>query len=1589
MGFNLNAAREQFTDEEIARKLSSVHGFDMDGAIASDPKKFTPSFIAEKLSTLPTPDSLTAPQEPPVPPPGVSFLSVPEPEVSIRPDKPTLPNIPLSNEEEFQRQFISRATRIGRNPDPDDPRHFYNARAAFDAGVDIEGADHLPSEFKKPGHPSEFKSIKDNSDASYADLFHTDPSEFVSTITGETATREQFDEAFRGRLPFIIEDFLDKVITDPQGLPRPRTIEEGLKRFTDRDIDQIATDASNIAARAAFPLFVYGIGSTAVGTFNVLRSPFRELSPTAKFSEKFGRAVVESGRKMFRLRMSRPAEKILTDLANDKITRAEAARLGGKLKEAGDRRLFDKLVEQSKGPQPEPGQFLNAGDTGVVKGAGFQPPATVQDIKPPPPVKIDPIPPAVTMPVTPEPVATLPGEPKPVKIRAKKIKVPGKPKKTFNPDTDTLIDFVRKRGGLSTGGSLRGELIDKFSIKEGFGLLNNKTGLTPDRMREAAQEAGFLGLETDSDLLRKLESDVFAKKNKLTNSRIFHPNKTFTDDELIKAEDDFYEGLAGSVDNPIEDNLLSGDGIFADLSAPGAKKPPRMTQAGMVSAKNRGITPRWLELPEMVELAERVSGGKIPRVKKELRKFGGQARGQFNSKTGEITFRADIFEDIEQATSTVAHEIGHMVDWLPEEDIARGNILGRIASLKKFMKGNFQTLASNQVIRDQLKALSLQWRPLPQNPSRALLQNRNSSAELYGDAISVLLNDPVRLRVDAPDFYDGFFEFLDKKPEVRATYDDIQNRINSGTVMDDRVERLRDSFVEADKLYDKELQEPKWLDQLKTAFVDVNHTIIKEVKNAGESNVPAGENPRYKLEEMAYTGAEVEAYLSGFSNRVLKPLKAAGLDLLDLGEYQFQRRVASERSEIANPLGWNKKNSIERLFEMREQMTPDQFRVLEGSAAAFWDNRNEMLVSKILDSGIFSPELNAKIADNVNYVTFDVAKFMEQQHGRTAGAKIYKQVGTLQKITNPLTATLLKDTSLIASINRNIAAESVVSFLQKFSPDQIRDADRIKGFFQKPKDPKEGLILFQKGGDLQGFYVNKFISDSFDINPYEGNFIGKTLRATAVPFRTIFTEINPGFWMFNIHRDFFRAATNLPKANIVKFLPEYIGGIKPAFRSAFGIPDGVVNDMLKGKMLISIADFRNASSEDVQVEKLLKRFSIVPKTWDNKVIRPFGKVFHFMQNVGRGIERTTKVASFNYLKKHYPDLTQEEIGHIVRTQGGSPDFMRLGTQYPIYNNALLFTNAMKEGYRGDYEAMANNPTEFWWKKTKYSIIPKLLMFAAGLGMLGDDNKEIMDKTSEYDKSNYHIIPFGLTPSGKAVIMRVPVDEGARLIGGITWKSLNLNKAGQIQNMFDYMAGQAPTLNPAIDAVVAAVQYASGRNPYDAFRGRYAIPETVFEAGGQRAHIAFAKWLANKSGGSIVYRFNTNNAEKIKTELEEVLGLPLVNNIVGRFIKVTDQGLREQLREAKQEVRVQNAEDILLAREALAKIVNNEDLNDDDILALATKPDIMDRNILTMLSRRHGWVFAEALLTARSVAERVAVLEKMESLEKRKEPKENQ
>ena len=1169
-----------------------------------------------------------------------------------------------------------------------------------------------------------------------------------------------------------------------------------------------------------------------------------------------------------------------------------------------------------------------------------------------------------------------------------------------------------------------------------------------------------------------------------------------------------------------------------------------------------------LRLPELVRLAEKLMQGQLPQVVLKFRKA--TTRGMFIPGHPEMMkIRADLFKDPAQAKLVLAHEIGHLIDWLPSKEMGRGNILGRIATLRRYLKRTLphhpgapgelteedrrrlrleakrlleagkgrtklidemitkelpitpddvlaiwnaiekakllspklyayiatlntaakkllvkaalkgrvpsevqrfakkiqeptgrkievpeelpeKTIAEKYArlveeeirrrqlwvateIREELIRLTHLWKPFDAAADPKYTAYRYSSNELYADALSVLLNSPQMLRRMAPKFYEAFFSWLDTKPEFRDEYNEIQYLIRSGEIDRERTMSIYRMFDDGnDKYYElmkKDWDRSNFWDNLKRDTFDAYHYLLKDIKRVGEGQISPEDNPRYKVENMVYSGSEIEGMLTMVMNNVLKPLKEANLEWdREFGLLAFLERIVFERYAMANPEGWDAETALEKINAMKdEELTEYQWGKLREALDNFRAIHKQYFLDKAEAAQVYDTELVKLFREREQYVSFSAKDYFMDRYGTAAGMRVFQQIGTFKKIFNPATATILKDISFIHSVNRNIAIKSIVKFYlehQEALPDVKIEPAKKKwnGRFQAIQEPTrkdQGLLVYLDKGKACGYYINRELADMFTQNPYHSSAIAKGLSVLAKPFRMVFTEINYGFWVFNaFFRDLQRAYMSLPKAGVLSFTKNYLKGIKPAFRSVFGIPDDVIKEMQDGNMLISIADVRGLLPEDKQIERLLKMHHMMPgKAYDTKILRPFGHLFNYVSNiakvgeyyfagVGRALERTTKVASYTYMKDKFPDMPQDAIAHIVRTRGGSPDFLRSGRAHSIYNNLLLFSNAMKEGYRGDVVAMKEDPKAWWMKKMAFIFVPKLLMAAILWGFLDGDDEEsklsrVMRGVSTYDFLNYICIPLGLTKSGKSVYLRIPTDETSRFLGGVfslLLRGKDFGFADAALKLGDYMAGQAPTWNPAIDVVAAIVEYAGGNNPYDNFYGRHAVDEQVFLARDARSHKQFGMYLLNKMGASIVYRFRYDEVEKVAEELETVLGFPInskvadwmiklpdepgASNIIGRFLKVSDYGKREEIRRGKKEIQRENARTLLDAKEGVAKLVNEEPLEQKHFVAMALKPDAVDRNMLVALSRRYGWMYYEEYMAARSKQEKWYVLSKM-------------
>jgi len=1211
-------------------------------------------------------------------------------------------------------------------------------------------------------------------------------------------------------------------------------------------------------------------------------------------------------------------------------------------------------------------------------------------------------------------------------------------------------------------------------------------------------------------------------------------------------------------------------------------------------------------LTELVELAKQLNEGRLPKVVKALRAARGQALGYFQHDKikGRIKLRHDIFigpviksvlvnpnmadaaeqkilwelinlagipedeisvrrhrdkktrrtrlifyrKDPDFAARVLSHEIGHLVDWLPEKTLGRGNILGRIASLKNFLdeqmagwpggpgpltesdkrrlrkiaedmlsrtyevevdeiitkrleitpddvlaiwnstmdqrkiapelykyiagmsraekksimaeamraragKGKLrdelkqfakeirektgrkikqvvggevtpekleekyrelfteeirkrQLLFRDQVM-EELKALTKWWSPFNEAADPRYAAYRYKAKELYAEAISVLLNNPAALQSKAPEFYRGFFNWLENKPEMKRLYQQITDEIHSGKSLKNAVMRMRRGFREAEKrhaelLKGRGITKETVVKGFKVALSDV-HSITKgaarPLRRSGQ--LPPEKDPEYAIDSAVYSNAEHEAYLVKIKWRVAKRLTDVNLTWEDFDEYLTHLRIIHERGEMANPFGFTPKTSQQRIDEMKEEFGPEKFKALENAQKHFWQIRKDMVIEKARNSAMFDDELMKYIEDNEHYVTFEVVNYIDKKYGRGMGARIYQQVGTLSPITGGATATLLKDASLMRAMNWNEAKRSTVQMLQEFYPGEIQEAKQAFGRYIEPKDPDKRLVFFMHKGKLHGYNVDKWIAQGFQRD--ENQVVVATsliFRSFAMPFKAVFTGLNPGFWTFNIKRDIDRAIKNLPQAGswnwiktaknvpnsgLVSFIKRYREAIKPAFRSVYGLPDAVVQRMLENRMLISVADYAGYTAENKMLDRLLTMYTGAKGgKWDNMITRPAIKMMHHFLRLGEAIERIPKVAAYKYLKEAYPDMPDALIEDFVRTKAGSPSFLTKGVATPITNSIFLFSNPAIQGWKSDFEVWRARPGEQAMNMSKYVWLPKALTWLFTSGALvsfllwlhdGDEENEqvkaarfiqgMFANIPEYDLCNYHCIPLGMTPQGKTVYFRIPMDEGQRLFGGVAWKLLNAQKHGLKTPLMalDYTADQMPGLHPGIKIALAAWDYMNGVNPYDRFRDRRAIPEQLFKARTKETHLAMAKWMANQAGASIIYRFKTEEPGKVKTELEKILGYPIVGNIAGRWVKVSDYGKAEIVREAREYEEKKRAKEILKLRKIVDKKLAGEKLTpEEERFAKENKQYIRRREKRAKITKA-GDVYERQLLAA--------------------------
>jgi len=246
-----------------------------------------------------------------------------------------------------------------------------------------------------------------------------------------------------------------------------------------------------------------------------------------------------------------------------------------------------------------------------------------------------------------------------------------------------------------------------------------------DLQREASDRIAEIDRELEQIVVdRKKESDRVDK----ANANIELPIEVAKKGELIGAEQNPLKDkltefdkqtadltnerqqLVDSMDERIVGDQAQGD-LFNDNEVGGsgeefAKRQPKSKETGIgksepkkTESQPKGAKAKdWIEedkmtneklggieFPELVALAKELTGNTpiIRHLGRALGKFSHTEGGTSRIKLTRELFK---FGNEKQLGKVIAHEIGHLFDWLPDKTLNRGNLLGRLASLKDYYK---------------------------------------------------------------------------------------------------------------------------------------------------------------------------------------------------------------------------------------------------------------------------------------------------------------------------------------------------------------------------------------------------------------------------------------------------------------------------------------------------------------------------------------------------------------------------------------------------------------------------------------------------------------------------------------------------------------------------------------------------------------------------------------------------------------------------------------------------------------------------------------------------------------------------------------
>lgn len=932
---------------------------------------------------------------------------------------------------------------------------------------------------------------------------------------------------------------------------------------------------------------------------------------------------------------------------------------------------------------------------------------------------------------------------------------------------------------------------------------------------------------------------------------------------------------------------------------------------------------------------------------------------------------------VQTGTKTVTETITHKTAEVTEEDIkARYRELLR-EDLKR------RGLISIYDIKKELEGVIAWW-----NKRETMPAYFKTGVEMYAETFSILMNNPRALQERAPTWWSAFQQYLVRKPAIKKVYDQVQNDIKSGAIFAQRVNNLRGSWEKDEAAgLSRELAQEKipWR-QYKDSF---NLLFNKQqgpaqALAAKQLGKPEANQLLSAFKDYLYRQTAIEGLARQINMRVEAPLAAQSLNHADLSEFMFHNRIVNgDAVETANSQGWSPNTSTQRLDEMKKDLGEARFNTLRDATDQLRAIYEAGPIKLLQISRTLNPETMQKIVTNIAYSPFQKAReafnpldegtihgMLEAQYGTAATARIYRRIGTLSDIQSPYMALVKKAEALTRFAYKQIATKALRDFMLEYQHDSIEQAPKsYNGHRLVPRDidtPTVGTIYTLDDGVLTGWYVPRAIFETLEhASGTEQMMLGAALKLLSWP-KAILTELNFGFWPVNFARDLGAFGVQM-KGGIgaLKRLPQAYAAARATITSK---PNPVADQLLSRLMIISRADPRGEHlGHPDEMDRWLLRMNKHPELWDAET-KKMGMLLRFWEGYkaqGQILERTTKALGMMHLDAKYgasmPDIpniqwvTMPEWmkKRMVNELAGSPDFNERGRGIAFVEVAggPIFANAWLRGVESFYKAQKQDPAGVWGKFLLLFALPALAFYAYEKGWTNfgvdphkaEDERAMLRSIPERDKLRGFVKVLGWSDKaqGKVAYIVLPFPEQVRTLHALWRKmlqSFNHDQGKKLgaMSMVNYQGQDLPGQNPLLSEAGKWWEFAAlGHNPYDSFRGKTVLDDKVFTAGQGAGQLA-KQTAANLFSIAIPQPLPNVPGEKA-TELEAFLHRPLVSNLLGRWVRVSNAGLSETDANVIQPVDQRRAQLQIVGDEMLRKTSAGEKWTDGERQLLSVEP----------------------------------------------------